>query len=134
MGKSSNSKYHLLANCTTKEVWYTCGRMVGSVLRCRIASKDIGTIEFHIKYMKLFVNMLFIICACVLLNTKFRNTSENIYLEVIWSRTIASFVQSHNHDQLFTWTLFLTFMKNLIFKDLYVLTPTGSTIINQKLN
>ena len=32
-----------------------------------------------------------------------------------------------------TWTLFLTLTKNLIFKDLYVLTRTGSTIINQKL-
>ena len=38
--------------------------------------------------MKLFVNMLSFIC--VLLNTKFHNTSENFYFEVIWSRTIVS--------------------------------------------
>ena len=44
--------------------------------------------EFHTKYMKLFVNMLFVIC--VLLNTKFHNTSENFYFEVIWGRTIVS--------------------------------------------
>ena len=50
--------------------------------------KEILTIEFHTKYMKLFVNMLSVIC--VLLNTKFHNTSENFYFEVIWSRTIVS--------------------------------------------
>ena len=33
-----------------------------------ITSKEILTIEFHTKYMKLFVNMLSVIC--VLLNTK----------------------------------------------------------------
>ena len=54
----------------------------------KFASKEILTIEFHTKYMKLFVNMLFVIC--VLLNTKFHNTSENFYFEVIWSRTIVS--------------------------------------------
>ena len=31
-----------------------------------------------------------------------------------------------------TWTIFLTLTKNLIFKDLYFLTRTGCTIINQK--
>ena len=46
-----------------------------------IASKEILMIEFYTKYMNLFVNMLFIIC--VLLNTKFHNTSGNFYLEVI---------------------------------------------------
>ena len=43
------------------------------------------TIDFYMKYMKLFVNMLSIICA--LLNTNVYNTSENFYFEVIWCRT-----------------------------------------------
>ena len=47
-----------------------------------IATKEIPTIEFHTKYMKLFVNMLFIIC--VLLNIKFHKTSENFYFESIF--------------------------------------------------
>ena len=40
--------------------------------------------EFHTKYMKLFVNILSVIC--VLLNTK--STSENFYFEVILSGII----------------------------------------------
>ena len=46
-----------------------------------IASKEIPTIEFHTKHMKLFVNILSIIS--VLLNTKIHNTSEYFYFEVI---------------------------------------------------
>ena len=61
---------------------------VTNVTKQNIASKEILTIEFHTKYMKLFVDMLSLIC--VLLNIKFHNTSENIYFEVIWSRTIVS--------------------------------------------
>ena len=56
-------------------------QIVTNVIKQKIASKEIPTIEFHTKYMKLFVNMLFIIC--VLLNTKFCNASENFYFEVI---------------------------------------------------
>ena len=48
------------------------------VTKQNIASKEILTIEFHTKYMKLFVNMLSVIC--VLLNTKFHNTLENFLL------------------------------------------------------
>ena len=59
-----------------------------NVTKQNIASKEILTIEFHRKYMKLFVNMLSVVC--VLLNTKFYITSENFYFEVIWSRTIVS--------------------------------------------
>ena len=66
----------------------TLHQNVTNVTKQNIASKEILTIEFHTKYMKLFVNMLSIIC--VLLNTKFHNTSENFYFEVIWSRTIVS--------------------------------------------
>ena len=102
---------------------------VANVTKQNIASKEILTIEFHTKYMKLFVNMLSIIY--VLLNTKFHNTSENFYFEVIWSRTIVSCQVTT--WPIVTWTLFLTLTKKLIFKDLYVLTRTGSTIINQKL-
>ena len=61
---------------------------VANVTKQNIASKEILMIEFHTKYMKLLVNMLSVIC--VLLNTKFYNTSENFYFEVIWSRTIVS--------------------------------------------
>ena len=59
-----------------------------NVTKQNIASKEILTIEFHTKYMKLFVNMLSVIC--VLLNTKFHNTYENFNFEVILSRTIVS--------------------------------------------
>ena len=46
---------------------------VTNVTKQNITSKEILTIEFHTKYMKLFVNMLSV-----------------IYFEVIWSRTIVS--------------------------------------------
>ena len=52
---------------------------VTNVTKQNIASTEILTIEFHSKYMKLFVNTLSVIC--VLLNTKFHNTSENFYLK-----------------------------------------------------
>ena len=62
---------------------------VTNVTKQNIASKEILMIEFHTKYIKLFVNdMLSFIC--VLLNTKFHNTSGNFYFEVILSRTIVS--------------------------------------------
>ena len=69
-------------------VTQTLHQNVTNVTKQNIASKKILTIEFHTKYMKLFVNMLSVIC--VLLNTKFHNTSENFYFEVILSRTIVS--------------------------------------------
>ena len=59
----------------------TLHQNVTNVTKQSIASKEIPTIEFHTKYMKLFVNMLSIIC--VLLNAKFLSTSENFYFEVI---------------------------------------------------
>ena len=73
-----------------------------NVTKQNIASKEILTIEFHTKYMKLFVNMLSIIC--VVLNTKFHNTSENFLL---WSHFEQdhSFVQSHKRDQLLDFIL-----------------------------
>ena len=67
---------------------------------------------------------------CVLVNTKFHNTSENFYFEVILSRTIVSCKVKNVTNRYMD--LFLTFTKNLLFKDLYVLTRTGCTIINQK--
>ena len=88
---------------------------VTNVTRQNIASKEIPTIEFHTKYMKLFVNMLSIIC---------------VLLKSFWCRN--QFRAKSQTWPTVTWTLFLTLTKNLIFKDLYVLTPTGSTIINQK--
>ena len=98
---------HMIYIKNVTNVTQTLHQNVTNVTKQNIASKEILTIEFHTKYLKLFVNMLSVIC--VLLNTKFHNTSENFYFEVILTRT-----------------------KNLIFKDLYVLTRTGCTIINQK--
>ena len=79
---------HMIYIKNVTNVTQTLHQNVANVTKQNIASKEILTIEFHTKYMKLFVNMLSIIC--VLLNTKFHNTSENIYFEVIWSRTIVS--------------------------------------------
>ena len=69
-------------------VTQTLHQNVTNMTKQNIASKEILTIEFHTKYMKLFVNMLSVIC--VLLDTKFHNTSENFYFEVILSKTIVS--------------------------------------------
>ena len=101
---------------------------VTNVTKQKIASKEIPSIEFHIKYMKLFVNMLSIIC--VLLNAKFHNPSVNFYFEVILVQDPVSCEVTNM--TIITWTLFLTTTKNVIFKDLYVLTPARSTIINKK--
>ena len=76
----------LFCPCMSEHMIYI--KNVTNMTKQNTASKEILTIEFHTKYMKLFVNMLSIIC--VLLNTKFHNTSENFYFEVIWSRTIVS--------------------------------------------
>ena len=104
---------------------------VTNVTKQNIASKEILTIEFHTKNMKLFVNMLSIIS--ILLNTKLHNTSENFYFEVIWTKTIVSCKVTNVTNRYMDFWKFWTLTKNLIFKDLYVLTRTGSTIINQKL-
>ena len=69
-------------------VTQTLHQNVTNETKQNIASKEILTIEFHTNRMKLFVNMFSVIC--VLLNTKFHNTSENFYFEVILSRTIVS--------------------------------------------
>ena len=77
---------HMIYIKNVTNVTQTLHQNVTNVTKQNIASKEILTIEFHTKYMKLFVNMLSVIC--VLLNTKFHNTSENFYFEVILSRTI----------------------------------------------
>ena len=64
------------------KVTQTLQQNVTNMTKQNIKSKEIPTIEFHRKYMKLFVKMLSIICV-YLLNTKFHNTSENFYFEVI---------------------------------------------------
>ena len=79
---------HMIYIKNVTNVTQTLHQNVTNVTKQNIASKEILTIEFHTKYMKLFVNMLSVIC--VLLNTKFHNTSENFYFEVILSRTIVS--------------------------------------------
>ena len=79
---------HMIYIKNVTNVTKTLHQNVANVTKQNIASKEILTIEFHTKYTKLFVNILSIIC--VLLNTKFHNTSENFYFEVIWSRTIVS--------------------------------------------
>ena len=79
---------HMIYIKNVTNVTQTLHQNVTNMTKQNVASKEILTIEFHTKYMKLFVNMLFVIC--VLLNTKFHNTSENFYFEVIWSRTIVS--------------------------------------------
>ena len=79
---------HMIYIKNVTNVTQTLHQNVTNVTKQNIASKEILTIEFHTKYMKLFVNMLSVIC--VLLNTKFHNTSENFYFEVIWRRTIVS--------------------------------------------
>ena len=79
---------HMIYNKNVTNVTQTLHQNVTNVTKQNIASKEILTIEFHTKHIKLFVNMLSVIC--VLLNTKFYNTSENFYFEVILSRTIVS--------------------------------------------
>ena len=56
-------------------------------------------------------------------------TSQNLYSEVIQERV--SCKVTNVTDRYIT--LFLTLTKNSIFKDQHVLTPQGSTLINQKL-
>ena len=118
---------HMIYIKHVTNVTQTLHQNVTNVTKQNIASKEILTIEFHTKYMKLFVNMLSVIC--VLLNTKFHNTSENFYFEVILSRTIVSCKVTNVTNRCMD--LFLTLTKNLIFKDLFVLTRTGCSIINQ---
>ena len=76
---------HMIYIKNVTNVTQTLHQNVTNVIKQNIASKEILTIEFHTKFMKLFVNMLSVIC--VLLNTKFHNT-ENFCFEVILSRTI----------------------------------------------
>ena len=52
-------------------------------------------------------------------------------LKSFWCRT--QFRAKSQTWPIVTWSLFLTLTKNLIFKDLHVLTPTRSTIINKKI-
>ena len=53
-----------------------------------VASKEIPTIEFHIKCMESFINVLSIICE--LITTKFHNTPETFYFEVILVQDLVS--------------------------------------------
>ena len=119
---------HMIYIKNVTNVTQTLHQNVTNVTKQNIASKEILTIEFHTKYMKLFVNMLSVIC--ILLNTKFHNTSENFYFEVILSRTIVSCKVTNVTNRYMDFILDLD--EELIFKDLYVLTRTGCTIINQK--
>ena len=95
ISKTKNVKFfcpcmseHMIYIKNVTNVTQTLHQNVANITKQNIASKEILTIEFHTKYTKLIVNMLSIIC--VLLNTKFHNTSENFYFEVIWSRIIVS--------------------------------------------
>ena len=119
---------HMIYIKNVTNVTQTLHQNVTNVTKQNIASKEILTIEFHTKYMKLFVNMLSVIC--VLLNTEFHNISENFYFEVILGRTIVSCKVTNVTNCYMDFILDLD--KDLIFKDLYVLTRTGYTIINQK--
>ena len=76
---------HMIYIKNVTNVTQTLHQNVTNVTKQNIASKEILTIEFHTKYMKLFVNMLSVIC--VLLNTKFHNTSENLIftLKSFWA-------------------------------------------------
>ena len=101
---------------------------VTNVTKQNIASKEILTIEFYTKYMKLFVNMLSVIC--VLLNTTFHNTSENFYFEVILSRTIVSCKVTNVTNRYMDFILDLD--EEFNFQRPVCLDSKGCTIINQK--
>ena len=105
-------------------VTQTLHQNVTNVTKQNIASKEILTIEFHTKYMKLFVNMLSIIC--VLLNTKFHNTSENFHFEVILSRTIVSCKVTNMTNR------YMDFILDLDEEFNFQRPGTGCTVINQK--
>ena len=119
---------HMIYIKNVTNVTQTLHQNVTNVTKQNIASKEILTKEFHTKYMKLFVNMLSVIC--VLLNTKFHNTLENFYFEVILSRTIVSGKVTNVTNRYMD--IILDLDEELIFKDLYVLIRAGCTIINQK--
>ena len=72
---------HMIYIQNVPNVTETLHQNVTNVTKQNFASYEIPTIEFHKKYMELFVNMLSIIC--VLLNTKFHNTPQKFYFEVI---------------------------------------------------
>ena len=81
---------HMIYIKNVTNVTQTLHQNATNVTKQNIASKEILTIESHTKYMKLFVNTSMLFVICVLLSTKFHNTSENFYFEVICSRTIVS--------------------------------------------
>ena len=87
------------------QMWPKCCTKMSQTWPKKIMhQKEILMIESHMKYMKLFVNMLSIIC--VLLNKKFHNTSESFYFEVILvQETVSCEVQTWT---IVIWTLFLT--------------------------
>ena len=115
---------HMVYIKNVTNVTQTLHQNVTNVTKQNIAPKEILTIKFHTKYMKLFVSMLSV--TCVFLNTKFHNTSENFYFEVILSRTIVSCKVTNVTNR------YMDFIIDpdieFIFKDLYVLTRTGCTI------
>ena len=116
---------HMIHTKNVTNVTQSLHQNITNVTKQNIASKEIPTIEFEI----VIVDMLSIIC--VLLDTKFHNTLEKFYFKVILQRDQAS-CEVTNVTTCYGLSLFLTLAKNLIYKDLYVLTSTGSTIINQK--
>ena len=60
---------HMIYIKNVTNVTQTLHQNVTNVTKQNIASKEILTIEFHTKYMKLFVNMLSIIVYCSIQNS-----------------------------------------------------------------
>ena len=79
---------HMIYIKNVTNVTQTLHQNVTNVTKQNIASKEILTNRISYEVYEI-VYMLFVIC--VLLNTKFHNTSEKFYFEVIWSRTIVSY-------------------------------------------
>ena len=85
---------HMIYIKNVTNLTQTLHQNVTNMTKQNVASKEILTkrnpddrISYEV-YEIVCKYMLSIICA--LLNTKFHNTSENFYLEVIWSRTLVS--------------------------------------------
>ena len=109
------------------KVTKTLHQNVTNVTKQNTASKEIPTIEFHTKYMKLFVNIML---SCVLLNSKFHNTPEKFNFEVILVQEPVSCEVTNVTNRYMA--LILDPDEEFKFQRQYVLSSTGSTIINQK--
>ena len=117
---------HMIYIKNVTNVTQTLHQNVTNVTKQNIASKEILTIEFHTKYMKLFVLSV----VCVLLNTKFHNTSENFYFEDILSRTIVSYKVTNVTNRYMDFILDLD--EEFNFQRPVCFDSNGCTIINQK--